>query len=347
MSADRTPLVSKLILLMLGLIFACLVVLINQQHPAKQQVEGERSPANANTPVEGAASDSVARPDHWPVRNRAVARSPAENLAPRPPAISYNYSAGEMPDAAQPATERQGEDASAVNTELTTAIVASSTSRAVSGRAEISGTVRLTGTPPPEIPIQLDATCGSLQPKPITTRHYVVTQDGRLANVLVYIKAGLRDLNLPLSTNQPVLDNTGCLFEPYVMGVQTGQKLKIKNSDPVLHNVHSTHRINNEFNVALPPGHRILERSFARPEIFVQLKCDVHPWMFAYVGVLAHPFFAVTDDEGAFRFPPGLPAGKYLVAAVHPKAGESVQEVKMREGEAKVLNFNLAVPNSQ
>src|SRR5439155_890181 len=105
-------------------------------------------------------------------------------------------------------------------------------------------------------------------------------------------------------------------------------------------------RVNSEFNFALAKD-QVSERSFSSPEVLVRLKCDIHPWMFAYIGVVAHPFFAVTDAEGAFRFPPGLPAGKYLIAAVHPKAGESVQEIIFGGNEPKVLDFTLTVPTAQ
>jgi hypothetical protein len=131
------------------------------------------------------------------------------------------------------------------------------------------------------------------------------------------------------------------------MGLQANQKLKVQNSDPILHNFHALFRNGKDFNAALQAkdfssGIRF---NFPSPEVFVRVKCDVHPWMFAYIGVVPHPFFAVTDAEGAFRFPPGLPEGKYRIAAVHPKAGESVQEITLAANEARVLNFNLAVPN--
>src|SRR5439155_855008 len=143
-----------------------------------------------------------------------------------------------------------------------------------------------------------------------------------------------------------ILGATGCLFEPYVMGLQVGQKFRIKNFDSVMHNLHATARINQEVNLALIPMAQTLGRSFARPEISVRVKCDVHPWEFAYLNILPHPFFAVTDAEGSFHLPAGLPAGKYLIAAFHPKAGESVQEVELTDGEAKFLDFNLAVSNA-
>ena len=174
-----------------------------------------------------------------------------------------------------------------------------------------------------------------------------MTEDGRLANVFVYVKEGLQSVKFPTPTNQPVLNNINCQFEPYVMGVQARQKFRIENSDPVLHNINASPKMNSGFNLALTRYQQSAERSFFTPEVLVRLKCDVHPWMFAYIGVLPHPFFAVTDDEGVFRFPPGLPPGRYLIAAVHLKAGESTQEITIGEHEAKVLRFDLAVPKAQ
>src|SRR5262245_31666630 len=107
--------------------------------------------------------------------------------------------------------------------------------------ADITGKVLLKGTPKPEIPIDMapDPKCGALHTTPVTTRHYVVSKDGGLANVLVYIKSGLTEKNFPAPTDAPVLDQVGCEYMPYVMGVRANQKIKIKNSDPTLHNVHA------------------------------------------------------------------------------------------------------------
>src|SRR5262249_31407713 len=158
----------------------------------------------------------------------------------------------------------------------------------------------------------------------------------RLADVFVYIKRGLEGYPRVVSTNVPVLDNTKCVFEPYVMGVQVGQKFSLKNSDPTLHNVHAVARANRDFNLALVQA-ATMTRSFATPEILVRVKCDVHPWMFAYVGVVAHPFFTVTDSDGFFALPPHLPPGTYTVAAYHPKAGEQTREITVGDGEVKTV----------
>lgn len=215
---------------------------------------------------------------------------------------------------------------------------------ATAPEGEISGRIMLAGTPPAEIPIQLDAMCGKLQAGPLTTRHYVVSPEGALANVFVYIKKGLENVKFAKPTDVPVLDNAGCVFEPYVMGVQVGQKFLVKNSDPVLHNFHVTSKVNRERNFALPIKGQTVAVNFDKPEVFARVKCDVHPWMFAYIGVSTHPFFAVTDGNGKFQLPAGLPSGTYTLAAFHLKAGEITREITVRTGEKQVLDLQLSVP---
>jgi hypothetical protein len=213
--------------------------------------------------------------------------------------------------------------------------------------ADLTGKVVLQGTPKPERTIDMaaDPRCGALHDKPVTTRHYVVGADGGLANVLVFVKSGLADKNFPMPTEVPVLDQVGCEYMPFVMGVRVNQKFKIKNSDPTMHNVHATPKAgtgNKEFNMAQPVKDMVTEKSFDAPEVVVRFKCDVHDWMFAYVGVFDHPFFAVTGKDGSFKIP-GLPKGRYVVEAYHVKThGQNpgvTQEVTV-DGNAQA-NFTI------
>ena len=210
--------------------------------------------------------------------------------------------------------------------------------------AEISGKVKLKGTPPPEVPIQLDANCGKLHPTPLTTRHYVVSPDGGLANVFVYIKSGVTKKYDPPAT-AALLDQKGCIYLPYVMGIQTGQELAIKNSDDFMHNVHALPKLNKEFNVGQPLKDQVTKKVLDKAEVLVKFKCDVHPWMFAYVGVVDHPFFAVTDKDGSFKIS-NLPAGKYTIEAYHLKAhGVSgpglTQEITVTDSDKKDVDFTV------
>ncbi len=204
--------------------------------------------------------------------------------------------------------------------------------------AELSGKVKLKGTPKPEVPIQLDATCGKLHSKPITTRHYVVGQDNGLANVFVYVKTGAPK---GAPGEAPVLDQVNCMYEPYVLGVMAGQKFKVRNSDALLHNVHPTPKVpgNKEVNFAQPVKGQVNEVSFDKPEVMVRVKCDVHPWMFTYIGVQDHPYFAVTDKDGNFKIA-NLPPGKYTIEAFHLKAGTATQDLEVK-ADKKDLNFEL------
>jgi hypothetical protein len=190
---------------------------------------------------------------------------------------------------------------------------------------DVSGKITLKGTPKPEVPIDLGPECGKLNPTKQTTRHYVVGKDGGLANVFVYIKDAKK---ADATGAAPTLDQLGCVYEPYVMGVVTGQPFKIKNSDATFHNVHATPKEgkgNKEFNQAQPAGSPDLSKSFDKPEILVRMKCDVHPWMFAYIGVCEHPYFAVSDKDGNFKIS-GLPDGKYTIVAYHLKTHGAASE---------------------
>jgi hypothetical protein len=209
--------------------------------------------------------------------------------------------------------------------------------------AEITGKIKLKGTPPAEkTVIEAEAMCGSfMKKKPLTTRHYVVGQESGLGNVFVYIKEGAQPA-APTGPG-PVLDQVDCEYTPYVLGVQTGQKFSIRNSDPILHNVHATPKVNKEFNFAQPLKGQVNERVFDQPEIMVRMKCDVHAWMFAYIGVVNHPYYAVTDKDGNFKIS-NVPAGKYTLEVVHLKAGRATQDVTLAADDKKALNFELSVP---
>jgi plastocyanin len=211
--------------------------------------------------------------------------------------------------------------------------------------ADITGKITLKGTPPPEKDLPLDPACGKLWPneKP-KTRFYSVGAEGGLADTLVYLKSA--DLKGAASDKPAILDQKGCEYTPYVLGIQAGQKLLIRNSDPVLHNVHATPKANKEFNLAQMAGGKDIERTLETPEVIVRFKCDVHPWMFAYVGVLSHPYFAVSDKDGKFKIE-GVPAGKYTLAAFHRKGHVTedkavTQEITVAD-KAVSANFTVEV----
>ena len=151
---------------------------------------------------------------------------------------------------------------------------------------------------------------------------FVVSADKGLADVFVYVKAGLEGKKFEPKGPEPVLNQVGCLYDPYILGVMAGQTFKITSSDAFMHNVHATPKNNPEFNFAQIAKGAENEKSFANPEVLVRMKCDVHPWMFAYVGVADSPFFAVTDKDGKFTIK-NVPAGNYKIVALHRKAAPS------------------------
>jgi plastocyanin len=214
--------------------------------------------------------------------------------------------------------------------------------------ADITGTVTLNGTPPAEKPItplKEDPTCGKLHPETPTTHFYVVGPNKELADVVVMVK-GVTGKSTGASATPAVIDQKGCTYTPQILAVQTGQKLIIKNSDPVLHNVHTTPTAagNKEENQAQMPNGPDLSMSFPAPETFLRFKCDVHPWMFAWVTIVDHPYFAVTGKDGAFKIS-NVPPGKYTLSALHRKAAPAGvdKEIEVKEGAPAKVDFTLDV----
>ncbi|MGD1083178.1 MAG: carboxypeptidase regulatory-like domain-containing protein [Verrucomicrobiota bacterium] len=217
--------------------------------------------------------------------------------------------------------------------------------------ADVTGKVTLKGTPPAEKTIDFSANtdCGNLHPTVTTTRWYLVGKDNGLKDVFVYISKGCEGKTYPIPAEPVVLDQVKCAYQPYVLGVMAGQKLQVRNSDPILHNVHATPKVagNEEFNIPQANQGQVNEKIFSKPEVMVRFKCDVHQWMFAYVGVVDNPFFAVTDADGNFKIP-NLPPGDYTLTAYHVKAhggapGTS-QAIKVVGDSPVVANFTVEVP---
>ena len=232
---------------------------------------------------------------------------------------------------------------------LSTLIIVSGLAAAlqVASAGDITGTITLKGTPPKEkeiTPVMEDANCGKLHTKVPTTRFYVVGAKGELADVVVSVQ-GISGKSTGASAPPVVLDQKGCEYIPSILAVQTDQKILVKNSDPVLHNVHTVPAEgsgNKEKNEAQLPNGPDLTFSFAKPESFLKFKCDVHQWMFAWVSVFDHPYFAVSGKDGTFKIA-NVPPGKYKIQAAHRKAGMVTQEVEVKEGEPAKVDFTLEV----
>jgi hypothetical protein len=180
----------------------------------------------------------------------------------------------------------------------------------------VTGKISYTGTVPPAVKRKLieDATCAAIHPDGLEVRSIRV-KDGGLADVLVYVKSGLAGTYAPPS--EPVLiDQMGCEWFPRMVATMAGQPLKIRNSDHTSHNVHPFPKINKEFNIMQPRKGMESTKMFDKPELMIPLHCAAHPWMEAYISVLAHPFFSVTGEEGRFEIK-GLPDGEYEIEAIH------------------------------
>ena len=217
----------------------------------------------------------------------------------------------------------------------------------VASAADINGIVTLKGTPPKEkeiTPVMEDANCSKLHTTVPTTRFYVAGPKGELADVVVSVQ-GISGKSTGASAPPVVMDQKGCEYIPSILAVQTDQKIVVKNSDPVLHNVHNVPGEgsgNKEKNEAQLPNGADLTFSFSKPENFLKFKCDVHQWMFAWVSIFDHPYFAVSAKDGSFKIA-NVPPGKYKIQAIHRKAGTVTQEVEVREGEAAKADFTLEV----
>jgi len=226
--------------------------------------------------------------------------------------------------------------------------VALATTLTTTFAGDITGTVTLKGTPPAEkeiSPLKEDATCGKAYATMPTTHFFMVGAKGELAETIVMVK-GISGKSTGASAPAAVLDQHNCQYTPQILAVQTGQPITVKNSDPALHNVHTQPTVagNEELNKAQMAGGADLNFSFAKEEKFLKFKCDVHPWMFAWVTVVDSPYFAVTDKDGKFTIK-NVPAGKYTVTALHRKAAPTGvdQAVEVTADGAKA-DFTLEVP---
>lgn len=204
----------------------------------------------------------------------------------------------------------------------------------------VTGKIAFEGTAPtPEmIKMGADPFCAA-EHKEVASEAVVVNSNGTLKNVFVYIKEGLEGQTFDTPKDAVTFDQSGCVYKPHVFGVMVNQPVEILNSDSTLHNVHAVGEKNKGFNLGMPIKGMKLKKSFGEPEVMVKMKCDVHPWMNAYIGVLPHPFYAVSGEDGTFKIE-NLPAGTYTIETWHEKYGAQTQQVTVAEGESKAADFS-------
>jgi len=204
----------------------------------------------------------------------------------------------------------------------------------------VSGTVKLDGTPPKPRRINMAAepSCAAEHPTPPTDEEVVTGAAGALGNVIVYVKEGLGNRVFDTPKTPVAIDQKGCTYVPHVVGLMAGQRLDVKNDDKITHNIHPVPKFNREWNKSQPPGSGDIEETFAREEISIPVKCNVHPWMKSYIAVFKHPYFQVTGKDGGFDLK-NLPPGAYTIEAWHEKYGASDQTVTIGPKESRTVNF--------
>ena len=207
----------------------------------------------------------------------------------------------------------------------------------------LTGTINFLGEAPPRKMIDESADMVCMQMNPKARTEDVIVTDGRLANVLVYVQSGsaLDAYQFETPAEEAVLEHKRCRYAPHVQGIQTGQTLKIINSDQTVHNIHPTPKVNQEWNMSQGIDAPPILKQFSSPELLIPFKCNQHPWEKAYVGVFEHPFFAVSARDGSYRIE-GLPAGTYTIAAWHERFATKSVQVTIAPHESRTLDFSFA-----
>jgi len=207
----------------------------------------------------------------------------------------------------------------------------------------VTGTVTLDGTPPTPRPIIMTAgpECAKLHSSPLTYPEVVTGDHGGLANVVVYVKSGLGNYRYDLPSAPAALDQVGCMYQPHVLGMMARQKLDIKNTDPIVHNVHPVPHHNRAWNESQPVGGAAIETEFDNPDFAIPVLCNLHPWMRGYVFVFSHPYFDVTTTAGTFDLK-NLPPGTYTIEAWQEKYGTQDQTVTIAPKESKAISFRFS-----
>ncbi len=205
--------------------------------------------------------------------------------------------------------------------------------------AAVKGSVKVEGAipTPTRINMSSDVACARLHGTAAVSEDIVADKSGDLQNVVVYVSDGLGDRTFDVPSESAVLQQKGCMYEPHVLALRANQKLQVLNGDTCMHNIHPTPANNREWNKAQTPG-STLEVTFAREEVGIPLKCNVHPWMRSYLAVFKHPYFAVTGKDGSFDLSK-LPPGTYTISAWQEKLGTVSQKVTVGSNETKTVQF--------
>jgi len=210
----------------------------------------------------------------------------------------------------------------------------------------VSGTIKYEGAVPKLKPVQMgaDPGCAAKHSSAPQSEMLVLGEGNTMGNIFVTVKSGLPDKQYPATGEAAVLDQQGCRYDPHVLAVMVGQEVKILNSDGLMHNVHALPETNKQFNMAMPKSRTEATHTFTKAEEMFKIKCDVHPWMGAWVTVVAHPFFDVTKADGKYTIS-NLPAGTYEIEIWHEKLGTRTQKVTVGDSDTKTLDFTVSRPS--
>ncbi len=217
-----------------------------------------------------------------------------------------------------------------------------------SGPPSITGTVTFAGTAPalPALSMNADPDCDKMHSEPVPSEMLVLGSGNTMANIIVWVSGGLpAGKTWPAPSAPVVLDQKGCTYVPHTMGIMVGQPYRILNSDGILHNIHTLPKINRSFNRAMPATLTETTTTFDSAEAIFNIKCDVHPWMNAYIGVFTHPFFSVTGEGGTYTIS-GLDPGTYEITAWHERLGTQTASVTVGAGAPTNQSFTFTVPGS-
>lgn len=208
--------------------------------------------------------------------------------------------------------------------------------------ATLQGTVSFAGEVPRFPPVNMSAEpdCVRLHQGRVPSDR-VVVNDGKVQHALVWISKGLEGKRFPVRQDVVNLDQDGCIYKPHVVAVQVDQALNITNSDETTHNVHPLPRENREWNKSQTSGAPAIDYKFPRAERKIAVKCNIHPWMQAYIHVIEHPYFAVTNADGSFEIG-NLPPGSYTLQAIHEVFGEQESEITVGASESQQVDFAFA-----
>ena len=212
----------------------------------------------------------------------------------------------------------------------------------------VTGNVQLNGMPPKMKPINMAAepSCAKQHPTPPTSQEVVVGKEGALENVVVYLKGDFSKYKFDTPSAPVSITQKGCMYDPHIIALQTNQPFQVVNADSVTHNIHPLPKDNREWNESQPPGAAPIDRMFSHEEIGFPVKCNIHPWMKAYVSVFDNPYFAVTGPDGSFDLK-NVPPGSYTLVAWHELYGTSEQPVTIAPKESKTLKvvFQASAPH--